>query len=69
MNSMTIEVRVAGIVDKTTLDELGDVNAAVEGTTTVLSDTATDEAALDGLLARLRDRGLHLIEVRRLHTA
>lgn len=69
MAGMTIEVRVAGIVGKATLDELGDVNAAVEGTTTVLSDTASDEAALDGLLARLRDRGLCLIEVRRLRTA
>ncbi len=61
----TYEVRVSGRVDPETLLDLGVVAQGQEGSQTVLYGQIRDESALFGLLTRLRDLGLELIEVRR----
>lgn len=58
------EIRVQGRLDdrwRTWLDEL-DLSHTRDGTT-VLRGPVTDQAALHGLLQRLRDLGVHLISV------
>lgn len=61
----TYEVRVSGPIDKETLHDLGVVAQGLEGTQTVLYGEIRDESALFGLLTRLRDLGLEVVEVRR----
>jgi hypothetical protein len=66
MPGTTYEVRVSGLVSEGVLQELGDVSINMSGITTVLSGQANDQAALLGLLARLRALGLDVIEVHRV---
>jgi hypothetical protein len=54
-------IRVQGRVGPRTLEELG-LDACVE---TVLRGTITDDAALHGVLNRIQELGLRLVEVRR----
>ena len=61
----TYEVRVDGAIDTETLHDLGVVAQGSEGSQTVLYGEIRDESALFGLLTRLRDLGLEVIEVRR----
>jgi hypothetical protein len=42
---------------------LGDVQVSVVGDTTVLRRAGTDQAALHGLLNRIQDLGLEVIDV------
>ena len=44
----------------------GGLHVKTDGTQTVISGLLTDQPALHGLLARIRDLGLCLISVRRL---
>lgn len=60
------EVRVVGLVSEETLQELDGVTASVQDVATVLHGSVDDQAALFGLLARLRALGLELMELRRL---
>jgi hypothetical protein len=69
MARMTFEIRVAGVVPAAELIELGAISRSVEHASTVLYGDETDEAALFGLLDRLRDLGLEVVEVRRLPNA
>ena len=68
MPRIAFEVRVAGTIDKNT--DLSDIEALAmvvsEQATTLLRGVDTDEAALFGLLARLREMGLEILEIRRL---
>ena len=66
MSHQTYEVRVAGVVPEEDLRDIGAVTMATEQTTTVLYGDIPDEAALYGLLARLRALGIELVEVRRV---
>jgi len=64
----TYEVRVSGPVEVETLLDLGVVAQGHEGAQTVLYGEIRDESALFGLLTRLRDLGLEVIEVRQSPT-
>ncbi|MDX6301460.1 MAG: hypothetical protein QOF53_2674 [Nocardioidaceae bacterium] len=59
------EVRVAGVVPDTDLRDLRAVTLAPDQVSTVLYGI-DDQAALYGLLARLRSLGIDVMEVRRV---
>jgi len=65
MTPPTFEVRVNGVVPDQDLLDLNVVARGTEGPSTVLYGEIRDEAALFGLLARLRELGIEVIEVRR----
>ena len=66
MAQTMFEVRVAGVVPETDLRDLSAVTLAIDQVRTVLYGI-DDQAALYGLLARLRTLGLEIMEVRRVH--
>jgi len=59
------EVRVAGVVPDTDLKDLRAISLPQDQVSTVLYGI-DDQAALYGLLARLRSLGLEVVEVRRV---
>jgi hypothetical protein len=59
------EIRVAGTVPPEALADYEDVCSSVESVETVLCGPLADQAALQGLLARLDLFGAQVIEVRR----
>lgn len=59
------EIRVAGTVPEEDLRDMGAVASAPEQVNTVLYGIS-DQAALYGLLARLRALGIEVLEVRRV---
>jgi hypothetical protein len=62
------EIRVEGVLDSrwsSWFDGLG-VSSEASGQTTTIAGPVTDQAALHGLLAKVRDLGLPLIAVRRI---
>ena len=61
------EVRVAGAVPEEDLQDMGAVTLPPEQVNTVLYGIS-DQAALYGLLARLRALGLEVVEIRRVPT-
>jgi hypothetical protein len=65
MEEPMYEVRVAGVVPLTCLQDMQAITLASNQVSTVLYGLA-DEAALYGLLARLRTLGLEVVEVRRV---
>ena len=64
MAQATYEIRVAGTVPERDLRDMGAVTLAVDQVNTVLYGIP-DQAALYGLLARLRALGIEVVEVRR----
>ena len=58
------EIRVAGQLDETTAAAFGGLDVAARGTVTVITGEL-DQAALHGLLERIRSLGLELVEARR----
>lgn len=66
MAQVTYEVRVAGVVPAQDLEDIGAFNASTEAASTLLYGEILDEAALYGLLGRLRSFGLEVLEVRRI---
>ena len=60
------EIHVRGEVRPDLLDELEQLTAVEVPAQTVLRGVLPDQSALFGVLARLQDLGLELIEVRRL---
>lgn len=66
MAHSTYEVRVAGVVPEQDLRDLGAAAVTTERASTVLYGEISDQAALYGLLARLRALGLEVVEVRRV---
>ncbi len=60
------QLRVEGPIPADLIRELGTLTVSVEPAETVLSGTLADQAALFGLLVRIHDLGLQLLEVRRL---
>lgn len=59
------EIRVAGAVPEKDLQDMGAVTVGPEQVNTVLYGVS-DQAALYGLLERLRALGLEVVEVRRV---
>lgn len=63
---MHYEIHVEGILDEDWSGWLEDLTLSTQpGGTTVIHGGLTDQAALHGVLARIRDLGLTIIEVRR----
>jgi hypothetical protein len=60
------EIHVRGQVPLDVLDELEHLTVVDEPAVTVLTGVLPDQSALFGILARLQDLGLELIELRRL---
>ena len=60
------EIHVRGQVPSDVLEELEHLAVVDEPAVTVLTGVLPDQSALFGILARLQDLGLELIELRRL---
>jgi hypothetical protein len=60
------EIRVEGVLDTRWATWLGGLQVESEGAQTVISGLFTDQPALHGLLAKIRDLGLTLTSVHRL---
>jgi hypothetical protein len=60
------EIRVKGILDRRWTAWFEDLQVASDGEETVISGSVADQAALHGLLTKVRDLGLFLISVRHL---
>ena len=60
------EIRVEGILDSRWAAWFGGLHIERDDTQTVISGLLADQAALHGLLTRIRDLGLCLISVCRL---
>jgi hypothetical protein len=63
------EIHVRGQVPPDVLEELEHLTVVNEPAVTVLTGVLPDQSALFGVLARLQDLGLELIELRRLGDA
>jgi hypothetical protein len=59
------EIRVAGVLPPEVLLDFDRLTASVEPVETVLHGPLRDQAALQGLLARLETFGIKVLEVRR----
>ena len=62
------EIRVAGVLDGRWAAWFDGLEVSGQGTETVIRGLLADQAALHGLLTKVRDLGLCLISVRRLDT-
>ena len=60
------ELRIKGRLGETLLATFDGFNAEVEPVETVLRGEIVDQAALHGVLERIHEAGLELIEVRKL---
>ena len=60
------EIRVKGILDERWTVWFEDLHVTSDGEETVISGRVADQAALHGLLTKVRDLGLFLISVRQL---
>jgi hypothetical protein len=60
------EIRLQGRLDRRWATWFDGMTLTVAGDTTVLRGVVVDQAALHGMLARLRDLGLPLLSVRRV---
>ena len=65
MTDSTYVITVRGIADPWVRDVFDDTEVSVMGDTTVLRRAGTDQAALHGLLRRIQDLGLELLDIRR----
>jgi hypothetical protein len=61
------EIRVSGVLPAEALLDFDRLTASVEPVETVLHGPIRDQAALNGLLARLEAFGVQVLEMRRLH--
>jgi hypothetical protein len=60
------EIRVEGVLDSNWADWFNGLHVHSEGNQTVITGLLTDQPALHGVLAKVRDLGLCLISVRRI---
>jgi hypothetical protein len=61
------EIRVSGVLPPEALLDFDRLTASVEPVETVVHGPIRDQAALNGLLARLETLGVQVLEIRRLH--
>ncbi len=66
MPSSYYEIRVTGVLPPEALLDFDRLIASVEPVETVLHGPLRDQAALNGLLARLETFGVEVLEIRRL---
>ena len=64
--SASYEIRVEGLLGQTWSAWFDGLDVTSEGVQSVLTGELADDAALHGVLAKIRDLGLQLISVRRL---
>jgi hypothetical protein len=67
LSSSYYEIRVTGVLPPEALLDFDRLTASVEPVETVLHGPLRDQAALNGLLARLETFGVEVLEIRRLH--
>ena len=67
MPSSYYEIRVVGVIPPEALLDFERLTASIEPVETVLHGRLRDQAALQGLLARLETFGVEVMEVRRFH--
>ena len=67
MSSSYYEIRVSGVLPPEALLDFDRLTASVEPVETVVHGPIRDQAALNGLLARLEAFGVQVLEIRRLH--
>jgi len=67
VTSSYYEIRVSGVLPPEALLDFDRLTASIEPVETVVHGPLRDQAALQGLLARLETFGVQVIEVRRLH--
>lgn len=67
MPSSYYEIRVAGVLPPEALLDFDRLSASVEPVETVVHGPLPDQAALQGLLARLETFCVQVLEVRRMH--
>jgi hypothetical protein len=60
------EIRVKGILDRQWTAWFEDLQVTSDGEETVIAGPVADQAALHGLLTKVRDLGLFLVSVRYL---
>lgn len=61
------EIRIEGVLDEHWSSWFGDLDVSAErGGLTVLRGQLADQAALHGVLVRIRDLGLVIVELRRV---
>jgi len=60
------EIRVEGVLDEGWADWFGGLRITSDGVQTLISGQLSDQPALHGVLAKVRDLGLSLVSVRRL---
>ena len=60
------EIRVKGVLDRRWAAWFDDLHVASDGEETVIAGPVADQAALHGVLTKVRDLGLVLISVRHL---
>ena len=65
VTSSYYEIRVAGVLPPEILLDFERLNASVEPVGTIVHGPLRDQAALQGLLARLETFGIQVLEVRR----
>ena len=63
------EIRVEGVLDSHWTLWFGNLQIENDGSQTIMSGSFSDQAALHGVLMRVRDLGLMLISVHRLDQA
>ncbi len=66
MSGAYYEIRVAGVLPPEALLDFDRLSASVEPVETVVHGQLRDQAALQGLLARLETFGIQVLEVRKL---
>jgi hypothetical protein len=66
MTTGTFEIRIRGRVSDSLLASFGEFDAEVEPAETVLRASHLDQAALHGVLERVRSLGLELVEIRQV---
>src|SRR5579872_1014680 len=66
VSSSYYEIRIAGVLPPEALLDFDRLSASVEPVETVVHGQLRDQAALQGLLARLETFGIQVLEVRKL---
>lgn len=69
VSSSYYEIRVAGVLPPEALLDFDRLTASVEPVETVVHGPIRDQAALQGLLARLEACGIQVLEIRRLRAS